>query len=259
MKEDQSGMLKPQELQTAALLNTKYSHFITYPLKDGEEEAQSRVQELSSIGITKLRFEGSTLVDGIPVLGKGTVGLVVQATLDKVPVALKIRRMDADRPSFYEEGRLLRLANSVDVGPQLITVTRNFLVMELINGLPLFRWVEQKNSRSQVRGVLHGLLQDCFKLDVIGLDHGELSHAPRNVLVNSKGKGCIVDFESASTSRRVANVTSLIQYFLFGQLARKLEARLYRSRRTVLKTLSEYKQDGSVESFQSIIETLGLN
>ncbi len=182
-------MLKPQELQTAGLLNTKYSRFITYPLKDGEEEAQSRVQELSSIGITKLRFEGSTLVDGIPVLGKGTVGLVVQATLDKVPVALKIRRMDADRPSFYEEGRLLRLANSVDVGPRLITVTRNFLVMELINGLPLFRWVEQKNSRSQVRGVLHGLLRDCFKLDAIGLDHGELSHAPRNVLVNSNGKG----------------------------------------------------------------------
>ncbi len=252
-------MLKPQELQTAALLGTKYSRFITYPLKEAEDEAHSRVQELSSIGVTKLRFAGSTLVDGIPVLGKGTVGLVVQATLDKIPVALKIRRMDADRPSFYEEGRLLRLANSVDVGPRLITVTRNFLLMELINGLPLFRWVEQKNSRSQVRLLLRGLLQDCFKLDVIGLDHGELSHAPRNVLVNANGKGCIVDFESASTSRRVANVTSLIQYFLFGQFASKLEARLYRSRRAVLKMLTEYKQDGSVESFQSIIETLSLD
>jgi putative serine/threonine protein kinase len=198
-------------------------------------------------------------VDGIPVLGKGTVGLVVQATLDKVPVALKIRRMDADRPSFYDEGRLLRLANSVDVGPRLITITRNFLVMELISGLPLFRWVERNNSQSQVRSVLRGLLQDCFKLDVIGLDHGELSHAPRNVLVDSKGRGCIVDFESASTSRRVANVTSLIQYFLFGQLASKLGARLYRNRRTIVKTLTEYKRDGSVACFQSILETLALD
>lgn len=251
-------MLKPQELQTSALLDTKYSRFITYPMMEAEEEARSRVQELSSIGISKLRFEGSTLLDGVPVLGKGCVGLVVHATLGKVPVALKIRRMDADRPSFFEEGRLLRLANSVDVGPRLITVTRNFLVMELISGLPLFRWVERKNSRSQVRGVLRGLLEDCFKLDMIGLDHGELSHAPRNVLVDSKGRWCIVDFESASTSRRVANVTSLIQYFLFGQLASKLGGRLYRSRRTVLRTLTEYKQDGSVEGFQSILETLGL-
>ena len=251
-------MLKPQELQTSALLDTKYSRFITYPLKDAEE-ARSRVQELSAIGVSKLHFEGSTMLDGVPVLGKGCVGLVVQATLDNVPVALKIRRMDADRPSFQEEGRLLRLANSVDVGPRLITVTRNFLVMELITGLPLFKWVEQNKSRRQVKGVLRGLLQDCFKLDLIGLDHGELSHAPRNVLVNSKGRGCIVDFESASTSRRVANVTSLIQYFLFGQLASKLELKLYKSRKTVLKTLTEYKQDGSVACFQSILESLSLD
>jgi len=252
-------LLKPQEVQTFTLLDTKYSRFITYPQQEAEQEAQSRVQELHSIGVTRLRFEGSTQVDGVPVLGKGTVGLVVKATLGEVPVALKIRRMDADRPSFIEEGRLLRLANSVDVGPRLITVTRNFLAIELINGLPLFRWVEEKNRRRQVRGVLRGLLQDCFKLDAIGLDHGELSHAPRNVLVDSKGRGRIVDFESASTSRRVANVTSIIQYFLFGQLASKLEAKMYKSRRAVLKSLTEYKQDGSVASFQRILETLRLD
>lgn len=258
MTEGRFGMIKPQELPTSGLMDTKYSRFITYPQIDAEEAVQSRIQELVGIGISRLRFEGSTLVDGIPVLGKGTVGIVVKATLDRVPVALKIRRMDADRPSFYEEGRLLRLANSVDVGPRLVTVTRNFLVMELINGLPLFRWVEQNNSQRQVKRVLRGLLQDCFKLDAIGLDHGELSHAPRNVLVHSKG-GCIVDFESASTSRRVANVTSLIQYFLFGQLASKLHTNLCRNRRTLLKTLGQYKEDGSVASFQRVLETLSLD
>jgi len=251
-------MPKPQELHTTALLDSKYLRFITYPLRDAEGEAELRVQELYAMGISKLRFEGSTMVDGIPVLGKGCVGIVVHATLDNVPVALKIRRMDADRPSFFDEGRLLRLANGVDVGPRLITVTRNFLVMELINGLPLFRWVEQNTRLSKVRNVLRGLLQDCFKLDLIGLDHGELSHAPRNVLVDSKGEGRIVDFESASTCRRVSNVTSLIQYFLFGQLARNLGSGLYWSRRAVLKALSSYKQDGSVSNFRAVLETLRL-
>ena len=252
-------MPKPVELQPSVLLDTKYSRFLTYPRRDAEDEARSRVQELSSIGVSGIKFEGSTLVDGIPVLGKGCVGIVVQATLDELPVALKIRRMDADRPSFFDEGRLLRLANSVNVGPQLYTATRNFLVMELIDGLPLFKWVDRTTKRRQVKDVLRGLLHDCFRLDVIGLDHGELSHAPRNVLVNSKGKGCIVDFETASTSRRVSNVTSLIQYFLFGQLAMKLGAKLYRNRRSVLRTLTEYKQDGSVASFKSILATLDLD
>ena len=113
-------MPESHELRPVALLGTKYSRFITYPTTEAEKEAESRVEELSSIGISKIRFVGSTLVDGIPVLGKGCVGIVVQATLDRIPVALKIRRMDADRPSFFEEGRLLRLANSVDVGPQTV-------------------------------------------------------------------------------------------------------------------------------------------
>lgn len=252
-------MPESNQLRPVALLGTKYSRFITYPTTEAEKEAESRVEELSSIGIFKIRFVGSTLVDGIPVLGKGCVGIVVQATLDRIPVALKIRRMDADRPSFFEEGRLLRLANSVDVGPRLFAVTRNFLVMELIDGLPLFRWVDRAGKRAHVRNVLRGLLMDCFRLDAIGLDHGELSHAPRNVLVNSRDRGCIVDFESASTSRRTSNVTSLIQYFLFGQLAHKFKSKLYRNRKSVLRILSEYKQDGSVTNFQRILEALALD
>jgi len=251
-------MHKPEELQPVALLDTRYSRFLTFPSKEANAEAQSRVQELTAIGVTKIRFDGSTMIDGIPVLGKGCVGIVLQASLDTVPVALKIRRLDADRPSFSEEGRLLRLANSVDVGPRLFAVTRNFLVMELISGLPLFRWVDKIRNQSQVRRVLRGLLSDCFRLDLIGLDHGELSHAPRNVIVTLSGKGCIVDFESASTSRRVSNVTSLIQYFLFGQLAQKVGGKFYGNRRKVLKTLSDYKQDGSVSNFERVLETLRL-
>ena len=251
-------MHNQKSLHPAELTDTKYSRFLTFPSTEAESEAQSRIQELVAIGVSKIRFEGPTLIDGIPVLGKGCVGIVVRACVNMVPVALKIRRMDSDRPSFFEEGRLLRLANSVDVGPRLIAVTRNFLVMELISGLPLFRWVDRITNRSQIGVVLQGLLRDCLRLDMIGLDHGELSHAPRNVLVSLRGKGCIVDFESASTSRRVANVTSLIQYFLFGQLAMKLGSKLYRNKRTVLRALSNYKQDGSVSNFDAILETIRL-
>ena len=251
-------MRKREDLHPAEIIDTKYSRFLTFPSAEAESEAQSRIQELLAIGVSKIRFEGSTLIDGIPVLGKGCVGIVVHAYVNAIPVALKIRRLDSDRPSLFEEGRLLRLANSVDVGPRLFAVTRNFLVMELISGLPLFRWVDRSRNPIQIRIVLRGLLRDCFKLDMIGLDHGELSHAPRNVLVNLRGKGCIVDFESASTSRRVANVTSLIQYFLFGQLAMKIGSKLYKNKRTVLKALSSYKQDGSVSNFDAILETLRL-
>ncbi len=159
------------------------------------------------------------------------------------------------------EGRLLRLANSVNVGPTLVASTRNFLAMEFFKGMPLFRWAESQtasNTRA-VKGVLVNLLSSCFKLDAIGLDHGELSHAPKNVLVNQRGEGCIVDFESASIVRRVANVTSLLQYFLFGRISRTIRAsKIFPKKRPILKTLTQYKQEPSVENFQSILEVLRL-
>lgn len=253
-------MLEVSEIPLRKLLGTRYSRILTYPASD-EAKARERIRELSATGVTSLRFSGSTLIDGIPLLGKGCVGVVTLAVLDGVPVALKIRRDDADRPSMINEGRLLRLANSVDVGPRLLTATRNFLAMEVFNGMPLFRWAEEKTGSNMraVKEVLGSLLCSCFRLDAIGLDHGELSHAPKNVLVDEKGQACIVDFESASTVRRVANITSLLQYFLFGGISRAIRvSKIFPKKVSILRTLTEYKQEPSVENFESILTVLGL-
>jgi putative serine/threonine protein kinase len=247
-------------IPVTTFVGTDYSRILTYPGKS-DEEVKERMSELVEIGVTDLCFEGSTLIDGIPILGKGCVGLVTKATLDGVPIALKIRRTDADRSSMRNEGRLLRLANSVDVGPRLIAATKNFLAMELIAGVPLFKWAESSFSakKMQVKHILRSLLEDCFRLDTIGLDHGELSHAPKNVLVSTTGEPFVVDFETASTARRVANVTSLLQYFLFGRISRRIRASIKLPRKdTVLKALVAYKREGSVESFQNILRVLEL-
>jgi len=249
-----------REIPVKRLLGTGYSRILTYPLSN-EKEAKTRIDELASLGITVLDFAGRTMVNGIPVLGKGCVGIVTRAIVDDIPVALKIRRGDADRATMVDEGRLLRLANSVDVGPRLIAATKNFLVMEFFDGSPLFRWVDElcTGNRSRVKSVLSRLLADCFRLDAIGLDHGELSHAPKNVLVSRTGKACIVDFESSSTTRRVANVTSLLQYFLFGKISKGIRAAIrVPDRRRVVRALSEYKGEQSVESFRTLLSLLDL-
>lgn len=240
------------------LTGTRQARVLTYPRLDVKLE-KLRIGELAGLGVEKLGFSGRILIDGVPVLGKGCVGVVANAIVGDELAALKIRRVDADRPSMQTEARLLRLANAVGVGPQLLSFSQNFLAMKLFQGLPLFRWAETSKSRARVRDVLAELLQTCFKLDAIGLDHGELSHAPRNVLVSQVDEPCVVDFESASTTRRVANVTSLLQYFLFGDIARRLQTpKLFTKRREVVKSLGEYKREISVENFQTILGILRL-
>ena len=243
-------MGEAREIPVGELLSPPYSQILTYPKID-VEEAKRRINELSGMGVSTLRFKGVTLVGGVPILGKGCVGIVTQARLDENLVALKIRRLDADRPSMNNEARLLRLANSVNVGPRLITATKNLIAMQLIDGIPLFRWADSlAPHRKAVKQVLARLLSASFSLDSIGLDHGELSHAPKNIVVNRFGVPSIVDFESASTARRVANVTSISQYFLFGRISRNLDAsKIFPQRKRIINALAEYKHQGSVEGF----------
>ena len=252
-------MSKPSPLPLDSVIGTRYAKVLSYPSID-DSELYARLRELAAIGITGLRFVGPSKLEGIDILGKGCVGLVTQAVLEGKFVALKVRRSDADRPSMDEEARLLRFANSVDVGPRLIAASKNFLVMELFPGLPLFKWAAAGwNSNRSVKKLLSRLLNACFKLDSIGLDHGELSHAPKNVLVGPNARVCIVDFESASMVRRVANVTSLLQYFLFGSISRTLGiGSILPPRRDVVRALSRYKHEGSVESYGRLLETLRL-
>jgi len=250
---------KVRTIPLSVIRETRYSRVVNYPAQDGTE-ADARLRELAAIGVTAIRFAGPTLLEGLEILGKGCVGLVTQAICDEQLVALKIRRADADRPSMDEEARLLRVANSVGVGPELVSATRNFLVMEMFDGLPLFKWANgPRKGRRLLRQVLSNLLGSCFKLDAVGLDHGELSHAPRNVLVGANGGTCIVDFESASTARRVANVTSLLQYFLFGSISHALETqRMFPRKQDILRALARYKHSGSLESYLQLVRELGL-
>lgn len=242
------------------LSSPRYRRILIYPRLD-DAEARWRIKELSAIGVSTLRFAGVATIDGIPILGKGCVGIVTQARLGEKLVALKLRRLDADRPSMSDEARLLRLANSIDVGPRLITATKEIIAMQLVEGLPLYRWAEkQKLTKRVVREVVADLLDACFKLDSIGLDHGELSHAPKNVLINQYNHPVIVDFETASTVRRPANVTSLMQYFLFGEIARNLNTPvIFQEKKRILSALAEYKHQGSVESFRRLLGVLGLS
>lgn len=229
---------------------------LCYPRPEARE-VEARMQELASIGVDALELSGAHQIGRSKVLGKGCVGIVVKALMHGKAVALKIRRVDADRRDMNHEADMLRLANSVDVGPRLLAKSDNFLVMELINGLPLNRWVAMLpriGCKRRVRRVVGGLLDDCYRLDGISLDHGELSEAPKNVLVDENGVPRIVDFESASDKRRPSNVTSIAQYLLIGggPAKRVRDILGWRRRASLIRALREYKHHPDDQSFQRI-------
>lgn len=248
-------MAKAVVVALEELRDGRYAKAICYPRPD-PDELNARLNELQQLGVKALQFTGSTQIDGTHVTGKGTVGVIITGLTADGPVAVKIRRTDARRADMSHESEMLAKANSVDVGPRLYGVTKNAISMQLIRGLPLARWLETKKRRkTQVHKILHELLSQAYRLDQMRLDHGELSRAPKNVVIGPGIRSWILDFESASMNRKPKNVTSVIQYFMFGNISHNISwSRM--KREAVLNAVRAYKKRPNAESFRAITKAL---
>jgi putative serine/threonine protein kinase len=249
---------KPIIIPIDQLIQEPYASVMCFP-NPTEAELQSRLQELRSHGVTALEFSGAASVFGVavPVLGKGFVGIVVIAHLNGQRVAVKIRRVDADRADLLHEATMISKANSVGVAPKLMASSKNFLLMQLIEGDLLPNWLETNNDKAVVKRVLGEVLEQCFRLDQVGLDHGELSKAPKHLLVDKTEKVFIVDFETASVERRVANVTAVCQYLFAGNSsASKILAEIFgeKNRLELIDALKAYKKNRTRTNFEGLLE-----
>jgi len=240
----------------------RYGKIICYP-KYTSDELDKRLEEMRSLRITAIEFAGESKIFDLPIQGKGCVSIVVQAYTDSCKVALKIRRTDADRSGMTHEATMLQLANSVNVGPKLLDLTRNFLVMEFVDGLLPRRWIQnldQNRAADRIRSVLRDLMEQCWRLDELGLDHGELSRASKHAMINAEDRPYILDFETASLNRRVSNVTSICQYlFLRSELAETVRKNLSKVKdEDLIDSLRIYKRDRSRQRFEEILELCKL-
>jgi len=172
--------------------------------------------------------------------------------------------VDADRVGMQREAEMLQIANKVEVGPRLIDSSENFLLMEFVEGTLLPEWIEKlkgKRTKTRIRQVLRDVLEQCWRLDEAGLDHGELSRAPKHIIVDKDYHAHLVDFETASVQRRVSNVTSICQYLFIGSQTAKIIIRKLgkTDQETLRTTLKNYKQNRTRENFEKILSLCRLS
>ncbi|GAF84883.1 unnamed protein product [marine sediment metagenome] len=242
------------------LSENKHCQILCYPRCE-QEELERRLKELERLGVQTLEFTGEKNVFDIPVLGKGCVGVVVVAYTNSGRAALKIRRVDADRKGMFHEGEMLRRTNAIEVGPKLLEISENFLLMELVKGTHFPEWIksmEEIEEQWRVHLVLTDILEQCYRLDEAGLDHGELSNAPKHIIVDADDRPHLIDFETASINRRVSNVTSVCQYlFLGSQIADKVKEKLGEvDEKELINALRTYKRERTRENFEKILEKI---
>jgi putative serine/threonine protein kinase len=242
------------------LLTHSQGFLICWPKWDAEV-ARMKIEELRGMGVEYIVFEGPHKVETVPVLGKGNTSIVLKALTRGGACAAKLRRSDADRVGFDEEARLLRMANGVGVGPRLLAWGRGALLMELVEGPYLSDWIKvmTPSDAGTLRSVFRSLVDQARRLDEAGLDHGELVRLKRHTMMRGL-EPVIIDFESASTARRVANVTTVIQsLFLNTQASIVVEGIMgLPDREKLLGALRDYRRDMREGSYEALLHAAGL-
>lgn len=243
------------------LAKTPYIQVLTYP-KITLRGAKSRVKQLERLHIDELIFEGHAKVGRLGILGLGTVGIVVKARVGQEIRALKIRRTDANRPDMEQEVKITSMANKLGIGPPIYGHTRDLLLMKLLVHQELQGWfkgLRGAGSRAQARDLVHQVLNQCRKLDIMGIDHGQLSNLRKHVVV-AEGFPWIIDFESAGRGRRTKNLTTAAQYlFIGGKISSRVRRILgIRSTAKVLEILRDYKREGSDYHYSRLLRELRL-
>jgi putative serine/threonine protein kinase len=248
-------------LSTSKLSVEPYLAIIGYP-KASKKQVEQRLSQMKKMGISSVSFQGDLKLGKLNVLGKGYVGIVVLAKRKNKLVAVKIRRTDSQRKEMKSEAKLLEIANSSKVGPRLITSSKNFMIMEYLKGKKIGVWLKElegKGSAAKLKSVIRKTLEDCYNLDKIGLDHGELSNIVKHVII-SKSKTTVIDFESASTKRKVSNVTSATQGIFIGSGISKSIKNIYKipPKDKIVDVLRQYKHDPIRKNFDEILKILKL-
>ena len=252
--------MKQSFVKISKITEPPYSNIWVYP-KGTKAQIKSRIKELMALGVESVSFQGKLEIGTISILGKGYVGIVVLGKIGRKKVAVKIRRNDSPRKNLKKEAELLKIINEYKIGPKLVAFSKNFLVMEYLDGEKIGDWVvdlKKKGGSSRLKTIIKKILEDCYMMDRIGLDHGELSNLSKHVIIGKRTT--IIDFESSSMNRKVSNVTSATQALCIGSGISKTISQVYRipKKQKMITVLRRYKQEETRDSFENLLSVLKL-
>ena len=121
-------------------------------------------------------------------------------------------------------------------------------------------WAKKSETKAkEIRHIVNNVLSECYRLDEIGLDHGELSTIDKHVIVNKK-RSTVIDFESSSIDRKTSNVSGATQAILIGTgLAKIIQKKIkLPAKNKIINLIRAYKKNPTQDTFENLLVGLKL-
>lgn len=148
----------------------------------------------------------------ISILSFGKRGIVLKAKIDDKFVAIKMVRPESNAiNTIFLEAKNLRQVNKLNIGPNFIESTDNFVVMEFIDGVLIKEWIE-KSTRDEILGMFSVLFHQLFQMDKAGINKFEMTNPHKHIIVTEEFMPVMIDFERARNTIKPKNITQFAQY-----------------------------------------------
>jgi len=191
------------------------------PRSEREREECSRLEE----ALRKANLEPECLRP----IGRGTDSVVFVHC--RTGGAVKVRRLDS-RKSLSAEGLALlylSAASPEKLAPRVFAFSSRFVHMEFIEGVRVADFLRSDPSEEEARRVACECLRKAALMDLLGVDHGQLSRAHEHVILAGRElEPVFIDFGDSSFSRRPHNLTSIWSFLrnsgLLGSLGAEFAA-----------------------------------
>jgi len=183
-------------------------------------------KELEKKGLSRIRY-----------FARGKRSVVYIGELKGRKVAVKTKKKESLATGrMKNEARMLKLLNKYKIGPKFLFAGKNYVAYEFVRGEYVARWLPAARKK-EVALALKSALQQCFKLDQLGISKDEMHHPFKHIIVgepkasqpDSKQKRAglvekkvkratfkvtFIDFERAHKMKKPHNVTQFCQYVL---------------------------------------------
>ncbi len=198
-------------------------------------------------------------IKNIKKIAKGHRGFIFTGSMGGKKVVVKKQR--TDKPvigRIVNEARWLKVLNRKGIGPE-------FLFLDVKNDYFCYRYVEgefipsflEKASKDEITKVLKDVFEQCFEMDMMGIDKEEMHNPYKHILIKD-GKSVMLDFERVHSTEKPKNVTQFMQYVGNTKNTKILkEKNIKIDKRKWKAAAKRYKKEENRKNFKEIISLLG--
>ena len=180
---------------------------------------------------------------------------MIPLTIQYQKVAIKIKNIESKAEgSIRNEGLWLERLNQERIGPQLIKAGevdgKEYVIYQFVEGKEILEWIDGA-QKEVIEKILRDVLEQCFRLDQLGVSKEEMHHPIKHILVTEKNRAFLIDFERTRLTDKPQNVTQFVEFIC--RIKEQLVKKGVRVDVERLRGLAkEYKSGRSLERYQRL-------